>query len=213
MTGSVLSFMVERVSKDKKTKTVSEKIKEKLEFIKKIKHKEYILAAALGLIIVIVFITSFNKTGIVQGADSKNQSGYSYAYTTTADYIAGMEEKLSGILSEIKGAGQVKVMLTVQSGTEIITAEINDEHVNTTESDTQNGSSTTTSSTNSSSPVIITSNGSSAPLIIKENMPTVKGVVVVAEGADNVMVKLEIIKAVQSLLEIDADRIEVFQKN
>ena len=205
--------MVERISKQKTPVSVSEKIKEKFKKFKDFKHKEFILAAVLGLVIIIVFVTSLNKTGSVGTAKADGQSGYSYAYTTTAEYIADMESKLGGILSEIKGAGQVKVMLTVQSGTEIITANINDEHTNTTDSETQNGSSTTTSSTNSSSPVIITSQGVSAPLIIKENMPVVKGVVVVAEGAGSVKVKLEIIKAVQSLLEINADRIEVFQKN
>ena len=42
-----------------------------------------------------------------------------------------------------------------------------------------------------------------------DTMPTISSVIVVAEGAENIGVKLEIIKALETLLKLDAGNIEV----
>mgnify|MGYP000724289646 CR=1 FL=1 len=47
------------------------------------------------------------------------------------------------------------------------------------------------------------------PVVLKEIYPKVKGVIVVAQGGDNVEIKNQIISAVMSLLDLDANKIEV----
>ena len=88
-----------------------------------------------------------------------------------------------------------------------------------TEKITANTLSTATSSSsnggNSSknvteSPIIINNNGTSQPYVIKEVMPEVIGVIVVAEGADDAVTKLAIMRAVQTALKVDSSCVEIY---
>ena len=54
---------------------------------------------------------------------------------------------------------------------------------------------------------------SGKPVLIAEKFPEIQGVVIVAEGAGNAAVKLEIIRAVQALLEVPNEKIEVFKRS
>ena len=47
------------------------------------------------------------------------------------------------------------------------------------------------------------------PVILKEKYPKVKGVIIVAQGGDNVEIKNQLISAVMSLMDLDANKIEV----
>ena len=95
-------------------------------------------------------------------------------------------------------------MITVDGSPELVYATDSDEKVST------NSSGTTTSS-NSSSPIIVTINGSDNALILTENLPAVKGVIVVSSGANNVSVKMDILNAVSKLLDISVDKISVLK--
>ena len=109
-----------------------------------------------------------------------------------------MEDKLSKVLSNVSGAGKVSVMLTLESGSEIIVAKTKEERTNT--------SSNSTSVTVVESPVIV----GKEPLILMEILPKIKGVIVVAQGANDVAVRLELLRAVQALIDVDSNKIEIF---
>ena len=49
------------------------------------------------------------------------------------------------------------------------------------------------------------------PFIIKENKPQVEGVLVLAEGADDVNIKNAIIQSVSSLLDVPVHKIAVYK--
>ena len=83
---------------------------------------------------------------------------------------------------------------------------ITDEKINTT----TNGSSSTSYTTTVTEPIILNSSGSSVPLVLTEKLPKVKGVVVVAEGANDVSLKLNIIQAIKTLIDIPSGNIQVF---
>ena len=121
-------------------------------------------------------------------------------YRTTMEYCAELESKLQSVLSSIQGAGEVNVMISLDGSPELIYAKDVDEKVSS------NSSGTTTSST-SSSPIIVNSNA----LILTENLPQVKGVIIVSSGAGNIGVKLDILNAVSTLLDISTDKISVLQ--
>ena len=56
-------------------------------------------------------------------------------------------------------------------------------------------------------------NGNSEPVLIKESMPKIQGVLIVAEGVNNPVVKERVFKAAQTLLQVPAHRITICTKN
>lgn len=132
---------------------------------------------------------------------SKTDSG-SISYTSSLEYISILEEKLTKVLSEINGAGKTSVMISIDSSP-ILTIAKNEE-IKTVSS---SGGSTTTTTYE---PIYSTINGKSNPLIIGETLPNIKGVIVVSSGARDIRVKLDIINAVRTALNVSSDIIDVF---
>ena len=159
------------------------------------------------VIIFCVFILLFYK---FSGTKIKTTSNINYTteydFTNSNQYTINLENKLVNVLSNIRGAGKVSVMVTLKTSPEIILANTTDEKINSSTSQSNSTSYTTTVT----EPIIITSNGNKTALIIKEVLPEVKGVVVVATGASNTNVKLDIVQAVKALLDIDMNKIQVF---
>ena len=57
---------------------------------------------------------------------------------------------------------------------------------------------------------MVTENGVSKPIVLMEVLPQIKGVIVVAGGADDINVKLNIYRAVQATISVSSDNIQVF---
>lgn len=159
--------------------------------LKSIKHIEIIIAVILGAIVLLIYFSTFNTSS----------SETSFEATSTTEYAAMLESKLENVIKQIGGVGNVSVMVTLSSGPEYIYATSEEEKIN----ENQGSGSTTTSTTITKEPVII----SGDIVIVKEIMPTVSGIVVVAGGAQDTRVKLEIIKAIQALLDVPQANIEV----
>lgn len=157
----------------------------------------------LSIVCVAIFILFLSVSSDDKKVSSTNKSAISYEYKTTMEYCSELESKLESVLSQIKGAGQVRVMLSVDGSPEFVYAIDSDTKV----SNTNNGS-TTTSST---SPIIVQTNGNSSPLILTENLPIVKGVIVVSSGASDIGIKLDILQAVSTLLDISTEKISVLK--
>jgi stage III sporulation protein AG len=49
--------------------------------------------------------------------------------------------------------------------------------------------------------------------VLKENNPEIKGVIVVAEGADDIEVRLNLLSAVQTILDVSPDKVNVYKMN
>ena len=105
-------------------------------------------------------------------------------------------------------------MITFNGATELVLATQKDEKTSkSTNSSTSGASNSTETTTVSTEPILITENGSTNPIVLMEILPEIKGVIVVAQGADNVKVKLDLLKAVQALLTVDSNQIEIFKGN
>lgn len=166
--------------------------------IKSIKNIEYIIGAVfIGILLLIVF------SGNIFSSKQKTESTVSF---TLEEYAAVMENKMSTVLSSIQGAGKVKVMITYESGIEIITASVINKQSNEVKDKYSGGDRSTKSETESNSPVMI----GGKPVILKEMQPKVMGVIIISEGADSVRVKIELQKAVSTLLDVKQDKIEIF---
>lgn len=123
------------------------------------------------------------------------------------------EEKLQSILSKIKGAGKVDVMITFFSGKESVPAvDVKTSEGDTQEKDKEGGSRIIKQSDVDNKTIFEENNGVKKPFIVKEILPEVKGVVIVADGAEDIEVKANLAKATEALLGIASHKIQVFQR-
>lgn len=115
------------------------------------------------------------------------------------------EARLSKVLSQIRGAGKVEVMITYETGVELVPAMSTD----TQSSVTSGGESVSENKSESSRPVI--ASGGSEPLVLTQRQPRVRGVIVVSEGAADISVRIDLQNAVRALLGVELDNVEVFE--
>ena len=149
--------------------------------LRSIKNIEIYVALILALVVILVVFMS---------AGSKNTS------KSVADdsYISQMEHKICSVVENIAGCGKATVAISYSSNEERVYAY-------ETETTTSNGITKQTSS-------IVSVKGE--PLVTKTLPPTILGVVVVAEGADNPVVRLKIIEVVVTLLNVQQKDVQVF---
>jgi len=141
------------------------------------------VAVVLCVAVALIFIGGFKGK-----STSSDQSGETfYAYNQE------MENKLKAVISAVDGVGDVSVALTYSSGVEKVYAY-------ETKKQSSGGNSTESS-------VLVTVGGS--PVVLRELPPQVSGVVVVAQGAQNPVVKMHIIQIVETLLGVDGDKVQV----
>lgn len=121
-----------------------------------------------------------------------------------------LETKLKNILSQINGAGEVDVMITLDSSEEIKPAyNIDSTNEKSSEKDKNGGERTVT--TSSENKTLITSS-SNEPIVITTKEPIIKGVIVVSSGAEDPVVKETLYKAVQTALQVEGHQVEIFDK-
>ena len=121
---------------------------------------------------------------------------------TAEEYVKSTEKSLEKLLSDINGAGEVRVMLTVESCYENVYAKSYDSKGQQRDNGAEN---------ELSEEYVIVKKGSNNEecLVIKVYEPTVKGVAVVAEGADNINVKTAITDTVCALFDISTAQVSV----
>jgi len=113
-----------------------------------------------------------------------------------------MEARLVATLSQMHGVGRVEAMVTVV-GSPVLEIAYNIEERTVTQT-APNGSVNTTT-TQVRVPILV--NGQ--PLILKTIKPQVRGVVIVAQGANDLTVRFAMIRAVQALIPDNTVRIEI----
>ena len=156
------------------------KIKNLINKFKSIKNIEIYLALVLGLIVIAAVAIG---SGFSTGNSTKSVSDDSY--------IAIMENKIASVVGKIEGCGNVTVA---------ISHDANEEKVYAYETEkSPSGTETTT---------VATFKGE--PLVIKTLPPNILGVVIVAEGADNPIIKMKIKEVVVTLLDVDVSKVQVF---
>ena len=163
---------------------LSYKISNLFEKIKNNKKVKYALLCFVLLIVLIVIIFS---------SINKNNTAEQNVIVEHTDFVSTLENKLSQTLSKVDGVGKVSVVITVKSGMETVLA------MKTTTTQTVNGTETI------ETPIIV--NGET--IIVKEVFPEITGVLIVAEGAENIMTMQRLQQATMSLLNVKIDQIEI----
>ena len=112
--------------------------------------------------------------------------------------VEALEEKLEKTLSEIDGAGQVQVMLTVQSGMKRVLAQ--DGSLEQEGSSVQRETQTV---------VVSAGSGMQETVLVQQIYPQFQGALVVATGGGDPAVRLKLTEAVAALTGLGADKISI----
>lgn len=120
----------------------------------------------------------------------------------SVDYKRELEE----ILSRINGVGDVNVMVTYSSSFEKNIAY----EKNSNKNEKKDGDNKIINETSSNTNVVLSSG---EPFVVKQIYPEIKGVVVVADGAEDIFVKQNITDAVTTALGIAPHKVCVVKKS
>lgn len=123
---------------------------------------------------------------------------------STEEYRIQLQTDLEEILSSISGAGRVSVMLSLEGTTEYVYAQ----QIHST-SDVNEGK---TSSEYENELVMIEGDSGKTALVTKVLRPKVSGVLIVCDGADNVVLTEKLINSAASALGITTANISVAKR-
>lgn len=118
------------------------------------------------------------------------------------DAAAALEKRLEETLSLIDGAGKVRVMITLKdTGEKVVEKDV------TRRTDTDTGGNENLDLSQSS---VYEKDGSAeTPYVSNEMTPQVEGVLVVAQGGGNSLVKQNILQSVMALFPLEAHKITI----
>lgn len=134
--------------------------------------------------------------------EEKNTTTSYESHSYADEYTKNTEKELEAILSKINGAGKVRVMVTLDNCYENVYAT---GYATKTEEDDKK-----IKSENQEEYIIVKKgSGNEECLVVKVYEPQVKGVAVVAEGADSIYVKKAITETVCALFDISSAKVSV----
>ncbi|MEW9669612.1 stage III sporulation protein AG [Ammoniphilus sp. 3BR4] len=130
-----------------------------------------------------------------------------------ADYEELYESQLKGILEEVIGVGEVSVMVNLDSSEEVVVEkDVNVRNSQTKEVDKEKATRDITDSSRDERVVLVKGEQGDQPIVIKTLKPRVRGVLVVAKGAESVKVKAFITDAIQKALHVEPHKISILPK-
>lgn len=190
-----------------------------IHFFRHLKKDQLLILLLLGILLMVIAVPTKNMTGKKAGESDTGTAAdnefhvSSQSSTDLNAYTKDLEQRLARILSQIDGAGDVNVMITMKSSSEkVLDKDIESDHEAVTESDSQGGSRQTNRSTKKESTVYNGNGTDESPYVSKELSPKVEGVIVLADGGGNAVVKENISEAVQALFDIEPHKIRIMKK-
>ncbi len=187
---------------------------EKIRSFGKQRKKEQLLTAVL---VVVILLLAFWPSAADHEKQEKQQTEevqtQVQAEETNADERKKLEDDLKRILLQVEGVGEVDVAVTMEStGRKLVEKDVPLSESSVDE--TGNGTNSKKESKNSEEATVYLENadGTKAPYVIEETMPVVRGVLVVAQGADDPQVVAEIKEAAMALFHLEAHKIKVMKR-
>ena len=147
------------------------------------RYRYALLVAAVGVALLVL------PTG---GGETPAASGGTQAELFD---VAAFEEKLEGVLSQIEGAGETRVVLTLAGGSRRVLAQDQDR-----DGDGGVASATVTVGGGAGGQEVVT---------LQTMAPSFRGALVVCPGGGDAQVRLELIRAVSALTGLGSDSISV----
>lgn len=164
-----------------------------LKRIRDFKKWKTLLVVVLCFVVVLIFASSFKSK-----SDKTSQEEI-FVSSSALAYCKEQENRLEQVLENVKGISNVKVFVMVDESPTLKYVE-----------DGNNSSSESQNST-SSSTVLIKNGSTTKPIIVVEMLPKIKGVLVIAKGAKDLMMKSTLTNIISSVLGINISSVEVLE--
>lgn len=131
---------------------------------------------------------------------------------TAQQYLEETEQRIGTLLSKVQGVGKVYVMVTLENSVQYVYAKDEKQSASSvmTYADGTPSKSEEKGDTQQSYILVDSSNGKT-PLVLTELQPTIKGVVVVCEGAKNPATQQRVISVVTTALGIRSIQVCVIE--
>ena len=158
----------------------------------------------LGVIFLIFSNTHISKQETEDRTKNVNTLA---AETVTGTYEEQLTQRLEEAFGHMAGVGRVQVMLTLDDGGEVAVLQDSDYTLSEQEeSDASGGSRKTLEEQRQTETV---RDAQDQPYVLREDMPTVRGILILAEGAESSVVRQELLLAAQALLGVSADDVHI----
>lgn len=182
-------------------------------FWKQRKKEQLLTAVLVAAILLLVFWPSTADSKKEEKQQEEEIQPQSQVTETDTDERKKLEEDLKRILLQVEGVGEVDVAVTMEStGRKLVEKDVPQSE--STVDETGNGTSSKKENKNSEETTVYLENadGTKTPYVIEETMPEVRGVLVVAQGADDPQVVAEIKEAAMALFHLEAHKIKVMKR-
>ncbi|MBC5742628.1 stage III sporulation protein AG [Lachnospiraceae bacterium MD308] len=193
---------------------------------RRIKKDQIVILFLLGVLLLVIALPDGNREqenemDVQTGDENVIASGS----RSEEEYVSYMEKNLERILAQMKGVGEVTVMITLKESAEkVVEKDVSTTSDTVDEEDSQGGVRKTENDSRGETTVYFGDGGSGGlrgssyegagqnPYVSKELTPRVEGVVVVAGGGDDAVVVKNITESVQALFGIDTHKIRIVKK-
>ncbi len=155
-----------------------------------------------GLLVVCILAVLFLAVTEISSGVSEEKVITDSETISATEYIKSTEKQLKAILEKIDGAGEVRVMITLESSYENVYAKAYENENHKTDKTTDD---------NFKEEYVVVKNGSSNEecLLLKVYEPEIKGVAVVCRGGDRNSVKKAITETICALFNISTAKVSV----
>lgn len=189
------------------------------------KYQYMILVLCIGAAFMLVGNIFFNKPSItdspasVQSVQSSSSDAPVFGMkknsnnNVISDYEREYETQLKEALDEMLGVKDVRVVVTIDATEENIFEKNKvSKNQTTDETDPNGGKRNVQESSIDEQMVIVRSGEKEVPIVVQKKKPKIRGVLIVAKGAENIQVKKWIVEAVTRALGVPSYRVAVMPK-
>lgn len=183
------------------------------------KTLENLVVFAIILIITIVAINYIwsggkkeNKTNTEEGKRLATAENIVDTSNQDISSTENIEARLENILSNIKGVGKAKVLITYSQTSQVMPMYDEESSISTTEETDSGGGTRTVNETSTKKDIIYEeNNGLKTPITQSIINPKIEGAIITAQGANDANVKTNIIQAVEAVTGLATYKIQVFE--
>lgn len=174
----------------------------------------------LVFLLIVLVITIIAINSIWGGSEDKKETtnidkqlASNYSNNEEIESEDSLEVKLENILAKMNGVGSVDVMLTYMESTQIIPIYNKNEKTSNTKEEDSGGGTREIEETDISQEVVYKEeDGKSIIATQKTVSPKIEGAIIIAEGAQDSIVKNNIIQAVEAATGLATHKIQVFER-
>jgi stage III sporulation protein AG len=189
------------------------------------KYQYLLLVLVFGAAIMLVSNMLFKDEGAnaslpaFKGEEQKEEEVPAFGQKQTgenkliSDYEAHYENQLKEALEGMMGVDDVSVIVNVDATEKkVLEKNTTSQSQTTDETDREGGKRKVEDQSKEEQLVIVRNGEKEVPIVVETKKPEIRGVLVVAKGADNIQVKKWIIEAVTRVLDVPSHRVAVMPK-